>query len=169
MADGDDSRVSKRQKIQKFWEGFKVKKFFALFLAVSMMVMCLAGAASAKVRKFGFIRCSVDVPNGWTVEEDRENYTVGLTAPDASAAVSLSGFEDAGMSLEEAAEQMSEEMNGTKPERKSGNSFAFTYENENGIAGRASVSGDEKFMVVITVTGEHGDVDKIIDSLEGLE
>jgi uncharacterized membrane protein len=143
-----------------------MKKVFALLLALSMVVMCLAGAASAKVRKFDFIKCSVDVPNGWDVEEDEENYTVTLTAPDESA-ITLSAIEGEGVALKDAAQQLSEQLNGTTPEAN-GDVYTFSIDNGNGVISNVVVSGDEEFIVFVTVTGEHEDIAGVIESIEEL-
>ena len=56
-------------------------------------------AASAAERRFPSIRCIVDVPEGWEVEEDEERSTVSLTAPDEDAAVMLTGIDKPGVSV----------------------------------------------------------------------
>jgi len=71
------------------------------------------------------------------------------------------------MSLEEFAEQASEEVEGTEPKKNSGGGYFFTFDSGNGVTSYASVSGSESFAAIIVTTGEHKDLDGIIGSLEG--
>jgi hypothetical protein len=146
-----------------------MKKILILCSAVLLMAATFAVPASAKVMKFDFIRVSVNVPSGWEVKEDRENNTVGLVAEDESAAITLSAYEDIGMSLKEFAEGAAEELEGDTPKKQPNGTYAFDCENENGVPTHVSVSGSEKFAAIISVTGEHEDIGGIIGSIEGTD
>jgi hypothetical protein len=152
---------------------FIMKKAFVLSAVILAAVLLMAAAfsvpASAKVMKFDFIRVSVNVPSGWEVQEDRENNTVGLVAEDESAAITLSAYEDIGMSLKEFAEQAAEELEGETPKKQPNGTYVFDCENENDVTTHVVVSGSEKFAAIISVTGEHEDVDGIIGSIEGTD
>jgi hypothetical protein len=146
-----------------------MKKTIILCSAILMMAAALAAPASAKVMKFDFIRVSVNVPSGWEVQEDRESNTVGLVAEDESAAITLSAYEDIGMSLKEFAEGAAEELEGETPKKQPNGTYVFDCENENGVTTHVLVSGSEKFAAIISVTGEHKDIDGIIKSIEGTD
>ncbi|MDR3321315.1 MAG: hypothetical protein LBS93_02615, partial [Synergistaceae bacterium] len=64
--------------------------------------------------------------------------------------------------------QASEELKGTKP-KKSGDAYTFDFDNGSGITSHAIIMGDDEFVAVITITGEHDDIEGILDSMGGLE
>jgi hypothetical protein len=135
--------------------------------AVLAVLICGAfgGFAEAKVRKFD--NFSIDVPEGWKVNEDKENLTVSFIAPDESAAMTISIFENEGESLEYYAKAFEKELGGNSL-KKAGPGYIFLFENENGVAcrGLVSAANDEQLIMLMTAIGEHADFDKMVDSLQ---
>ena len=82
-------------------EVFGVRRSFILVVFAFLLgIWAFWGmTASAAERRFPSIRCAVDVPEGWEVEEDEENATVSMTAPDEDAAVMLTGIDEPGVSV----------------------------------------------------------------------
>ena len=89
-----------------------------------------------------------------------------MAAPDNSAVITISVAEHEGMSATDIAKEMSKALKGSTPERDADGDYTFTYKNENGAEGVGVVSVDGKNFVFITLTGEHADVDKILESVE---
>jgi hypothetical protein len=136
-------------------------KIRVLFLTVLLsLALCLP--AMAEKKDFG--KFKVLVPAGWTDTVDEE--TVILAAPDNSAVITISVAEHEGMSATDIAKEMSKALKGSTPERDADGDYTFTYKNENGAEGVGVVSVDGKNFVFITLTGEHADVDKILESVE---
>ena len=139
-------------------------------VAVALLaVFTLFGVSSeARTMEFRDFHFSIDVPGGWKVEEDRESHTVAFTAPDDSAALTVSVFENEdNMSLQEIAEALLEEFDG-KNLTKAGDAYMFEFENVHGVACQGIVGGDE-WILFLSIIGEHGDIGNMIDSLEGLD
>ncbi|MDR2522404.1 MAG: hypothetical protein LBC93_01700 [Synergistaceae bacterium] len=139
----------------------KVRVFAAL---VAVVLGVWGGLAEAAVRKFD--QFSIDVPDGWKVEDDKENYTVSFTAPDDSAALTVSVTAAEGGSMEDWAKAYQEELKGKNLQKFSENGYMFEFENENGVGCRATVSGDSKRTVLLVAIGEHAAFEKMLNSLE---
>ncbi|MDR2529456.1 MAG: hypothetical protein LBD04_10675 [Synergistaceae bacterium] len=139
-----------------------MRKIRVLAALAAMVLGVWGGLAEAAVRKFD--QFSIDVPNGWKVEEDKENYTVSFTAPDDSAALTVSITAAENGSIEDWAKAYQEELKG-KNLQKFPDGYMFQFENENGVGCRAIVSGDGKRIMLLVALGEHAAFDKMINSL----
>ena len=151
-------------------EVFGVRRSFILVVFAFLLgIWAVWGmAASAAERRFPSIRCAVDVPEGWEVEEDEESATVSLTAPDEDAVVMLTGIDEPGMSVSEIAEQIAREAGADKPE-PSGGGYRFSFTDKDGFSCRGIVMGDEKFVSMITLLGQHQAFESIVRSIRGLD
>ena len=69
------------------------------------------------------------------------------------------------MPLKEIAEMLQESLDG-KNLKKSRDAYTFEFENERGVACHGIAAGDE-MIVFVSIIGEHGDIEKMIDSLKG--
>lgn len=140
-------------------------------LAVFALLLCVLGMgseASAVERCFPSIRCAVDVPGDWEVEEDEERSTVSLTAPDGDAAVMLTGIDEPGVSVLEFAERIAQELGADKPE-PSGGGYRFSFTDEDGVPCRGIVMGDETFVSMLTLIGRNDAFESIVRSIRGLD
>ena len=139
------------------------RKLCTVAIAALLVVLMLFGASSeARVMEFDYF--SIDVPEGWTVTEDKENSTIGFIAPDESAALTVAVYENEGMSIEEYAEAIRNELNGNNlQELDDGYLFLF---NANGVDAIGIVSGNDDLVVFVTAIGEHDDFDAIVNSME---
>ena len=151
-------------------EVFGVRRSFILVVfALLLGIWAFWGmTASAAERRFPSIRCVVDVPEGWEVEEDEENATVSLTAPDEDAAVMLTGIDEPGVSVSEFAKRVAQEVGADKPE-PSGGGYRFSFTDKDGFSCRGIVMGDEKFVSMITLVGQHQAFESIVRSIRGLD
>ena len=139
------------------------KKMYVAAALILVAALTLFGApAEAKVMQFDHF--SIDVPAGWEMQEYRENFTVGFTAPDKSAALTVSVFDSEGMSLEECAKSLMEELKGGNL-KKEKHAYTFEFKNQNGVGCRALVAASE-MIVCVTMIGEHGAFDAMVSSLE---
>jgi len=130
--------------------------FFTLLLS---LVLCMPAMAEVK----DFDKFTALVPAGWTTDKDDD--TVVFMGPDNSAVITVTVVQNDGTALEELAKQAAADLKGTAPE-KDDDGYMFTFKNDNGVDGFAVVTGDDKHVALITVTGEHADVEKILGSIE---
>lgn len=151
-------------------EVFGVRRAFILVVFAFLLgIWAVWGmAASAAERRFSSIRCVVDVPEGWEVEDDEKNATVSLTAPDEDAAVMLTGIDGPGMSVSEFAKQVAQEVGADKLE-PSGGGYRFSFTDKEGFSCRGIVMGDETFVSMITLIGQHQAFESIVRSIRGLD
>lgn len=132
---------------------------FGITLAVS--VMCLfAATAFAEVKTFP--KFKVDVPAGWTDSQDGD--TVILAAGDKSASVSITVASTQGMSLKDLAAAMSQQLKGSPPQSL-GDGYHFTFK-AGAVESDAILSGDATTYVLFVATGEHPQIEHIMNSLE---
>ena len=134
--------------------------------AVAVLAVLTVFGASSEARVMEFDHFSIDVPAGWQVEEDKENYTVGFTAPDNSAALTVAVIENEGMSLEEYAHGIQNELNGNNLQELEGG-YMFEFTTANGVDSIGIVSGDDDMVMLLTIIGEHDDIDAMVNSMEG--
>ena len=151
-------------------EVFGVRRSFILVVFAFLLgIWAFWGmTASAAERRFPSIRCAVDVPEGWEVEEDEENATVSMTAPDEDAAVMLTGIDEPGVSVSEFAERVAQEVGADKPE-PSGGGYRFSFTDKDGLSCRGIVMGDETFVSMVTLIGQHQAFESIVRSIRGLD
>jgi hypothetical protein len=140
-----------------------MKKGFLVLTAVFALLFA-SFAADAAPQTFGPI--SVDVPNGWQVEESETQ--LSFKAPDNTAAVTIILEELEDSTVEEMAEEVSEGFNGTPPEAGPAGGFVFSFKNENGVNCNAFISGDEDegYVVLVIAAGEHPQLAALLDSIE---
>jgi nitrogen regulatory protein PII-like uncharacterized protein len=136
------------------------KIILALSVSIVLLFACCASAGVTKFKNF-----SVDVPDGWTAEDDGEG-TVSLVSSDSKAAVTISMADNEGMSAKEIAEAFREELKGGALKPTANDGFAFKYTNENGIDGMCVVITDKKDFLAITGTGDDPAIDAIVSSIK---
>ena len=134
-------------------------------LSIALLFVALfAAAAFAEVKDFGAFR--VDVPAGWTAEQDGE--TVGIVKNDNTAAVSITYDSADGASAKEIAEAYMGELKGRNLQGAD-NAFTFEMTNANGVDSTCYVFADEGKYALIVATGKENapdEVDAIINSLD---
>ena len=134
-----------------------------LVVLAAVVAVFSATMAFGAVQDFG--KFTVDVPAGWTAEQDGE--TVGIVKNDNTASMSISYDSLDGASLKEAAEAFVEALNG-KGLAQDGGAYTFTMTNANGVESKCFLSGDDKNYALIVVTGAENAPDEVsamIDSL----
>ena len=134
-------------------------------LSVAVLFVALfAAVAFAEVKDFGAFR--VDIPAGWTAEQDGE--TVGIVKDDNSAAISISYDSTDGASAKEIAEAFMGELKGRNLQGAD-NAFTFEMTNANGVDSKCYVFTDEgKYALIVVTGGENApdEVDAILSSLD---
>ena len=141
------------------------KMYVVAAVALLAVFVAFEAPSQAKVMEFDFF--SLDVPDGWKVEEDKETVTVSIVAPDDSAAMTLAIIKNEGESLEKYASEFCSELNG-KNLRKTDSGYLFTFMVAEVLEAQASVTGDDNLILFITLIGEHDDLLKMAGSLKGL-
>ena len=136
-------------------------RIFVVVLALLAVFTVLGVSSEARVMVFDHF--TIDVPRGWSVDDDKDKYTVTFLAPDESAALTVSIMESNGVHLSTWAGLLMKQLNGRNLEHK-GDAYTFRFRSE-GIASRAIVAEDD-MIVFITIIGEHRDINRMIDSME---
>ena len=125
-------------------------------------MLLISSSAYADIHEFKYF--SLDVPEGWTSEEN--GAVVSVKADDDSGSLVIMTDIPEGKSLAEIATNYALEFNGTMPEKdEEGN---YTFEFNNGRS-QAIVTGDEEFYMIIVGNGieNNGEVlEAILESLE---
>jgi hypothetical protein len=70
-----------------------------------------------------------------------------------------------GVSLEETAQAFSRELEGSEPQIEAG-VYRFTFKNDRGEDSIMLISGEGKSFTAVGITGDHQEVEKIVDSLK---
>ena len=138
-----------------------MKKKLAFILVCLLMVMAPA-VSFATVKNFANL--SIDVPEGWQPTENGS--VVALIAPDRSASMSIVVDSAQGLSVKELTDIFVAQMKGSTPESTGDGGFAFTFTPPNGVESHSVVYVEDNQYVMITMTGYHPDMDKILDSLQ---
>jgi hypothetical protein len=142
------------------------KKMYAVAFAAIFTVLAAFGAPSeAKVMKFD--RFSIDVPAGWEVNEDKENSTTSFIAPEKSAALTVAICENEdGLSGEEYAKQLMQELNGRELGALEDGWYAFPFKPTGGPESKALLNCYENMVFFMTVIGENDAFDDMIGSIK---
>jgi hypothetical protein len=138
-------------------------KFLALvFAAMALFAVPVFGA----VREFE--NTSIDVPEGWQVEEQRENGGVILVSPGSSAALTVFvGADDVeGADAKTYAEALSDGQKGTLPRDVGNGRYAFTVRNEYGKLGHLSAWTDEDTGFAVMAMGKHPELEGVVASVK---
>lgn len=138
-----------------------MKKVASIMFGVSL-VLSMATAALANVQSFKHF--SIDVPQGWEAAEDGE--VVSILAPGHTAAVSIAVDSAEGMTTENLAKAMSTQLKGSTPVAADAGGYAFTFKNQSGVESKSTLFVNNNQYVMITVTGSHPDVPKILQSIK---
>ena len=133
--------------------------------AVALFAVLAAFGVSSEAKVMEFDYFTIDVPNGWQVGVDEENGTIGFTAPDSSAALTVAVLENEGLSVEEYAEGVQDQLNGSNLQ-KIDDGYMFQFTTENGVDAIGIMSGDEDYVVFISVIGQHEAFASMINSME---
>jgi hypothetical protein len=132
------------------------------------MLFCLCLALSTATAAFAnmqsFKHFTVDVPQGWDAAEDGE--VVSILAPGHTAAISIAVDSAEGMTTENLAKAMSTQLKGSAPVAADAGGFAFTFKNQSGVESKSTLFVNNNQYVMITVTGSHPDVPRILQSLK---
>lgn len=129
---------------------------FAFLLVASM-------AATAAAGTMEFSKFRVEVPEGWTAKE--EDKTISLLAPGNAAAISIVWDTSDAIPAKDLAKAMSTQLKGTAPVPEDGG-YSFTFKNKVGVMSKSIMFADRKEYIMLTVTGEHRQLDRILQSLQ---
>ncbi|MCL1875126.1 MAG: hypothetical protein FWF87_02555 [Synergistaceae bacterium] len=106
---------------------------------------------------------TVDVAPGWLYEGEGDSAI--LTAEDKSCTIAIVISKVEGLTSEEAAKVMSKEHNGSEPQKLDEDSYIYSFQNENGIDTNVILGVENGKLKVLSITGDHKDVEGIIDSI----
>ena len=124
-----------------------MKRLFVLsVLAVIFAASCAFGA----VQDFG--KFTLDIPAGWTANQD--GTTVAVTKNDNSAAMSITLDSADGASLEELAAAFVKELNASEAKPTGDGDYTFSFKNQNGVDSNCLLSGGNGMFILIVMTGD---------------
>lgn len=106
---------------------------------------------------------TVDVAPGWSYEGEGDS--IMLIAEDRSCAITIVISNAEGLTSEEAAKVMSKEHNGSEPQKLDEDSYVYGFKNENGLDTHVILGVENGKLKVLSITGDHKDVEGIIDSI----
>ena len=107
---------------------------------------------------------SLDVPEGWTVNE--EGNVITVTAGDKSGSLSITADSPNGKTIAQLAEEYSARLKGSEPEQDEDGGYTFEF--NNGVS-QAVIDGDEDLYVLIIGTGLERNGEVLAEILESLE
>ena len=137
-----------------------MKKFFTLFCIASLL---FAGTAFSEPIEFPN-GITVDVAPGWSYEGEGDN--IMLLAEDESCAIAIIVSDAQGMtSSEEIAKAMADEHNGSEVSKIDDDTYLYTFKNEAGVDTKVFVGIEEGKLKVLSITGDHKDVEDMISSI----
>ena len=119
----------------------------AVILA-AMMAMLTVAAAFGAVQDFG--KFTIDVPAGWTAEQD--GTTVGIVKGDSTASMSITIEENDGTSLKDLADAFVKELNGKNLKNDDQGNAIFEFTNANGVTSTAVLNCDAKSFALLVLT-----------------
>jgi hypothetical protein len=137
-----------------------------MILAFVFAAAVFAVPALGAVREFE--NTSIDVPEGWQVEEQREDGGVILISPGSSAAltVSVAAGDAEGGDSKTYAETLSDGQKGTVPRDVGNGRYAFTIRNEYGKLGYVSAWVDEDTGFAVMAMGKHPELEGVVASVK---
>jgi len=134
-----------------------------VFVLICVAALFFVGTAFSEPIEFpnGII---VDVAPGWSYEGEGDS--IILLSEDESCAIAIIVSKAGDLkSSKEAAKLLSKEHNGSEPEEIDDDTYEYSFINEAGINTRVFVGIEDGKLKVLSITGEHKDVDGMINSI----
>ena len=130
----------------------------------AVLALALASVSFAGVQDFGVF--TVDVPSGWTAEQD--GTTVGFVKNDNTASMSVTVDENDGSSIDDLVAMFVKELNGKNLTKDKEGNAVFDFTTANGVTSKAVLNCDAKHFALIVLTGvenAQSEMYSIIDTL----
>jgi hypothetical protein len=134
-----------------------------IIVLTCMIAILFVGTALSEPIEFpnGII---VDVAPGWSYEGEGDS--IILLSEDESCAIAIVITEAGELKTsEEAAKLLSKEHNGSEPEKIDDDAYEYSFKNETGVNTRVFVGIEDGRLKVLSITGNHKDVEGMIDSI----
>ena len=131
-------------------------------VVLMMLVLCMSSCASAEMIETKYF--SLDVPDGWTINE--EGNVITVTAGDKSGSLSITADSPNGKTIAQLAEEYSARLKGSEPEQDEDGGYTFEF--NNGVS-QAVIDGFEDLYVLIIGTGIERNGEVLAEILESLE
>ena len=136
-----------------------MKKIFVLVCALSFIFAVTAFAEPIKFPN----GLTIDVAPGWSYEGEGD--TIALTAEDKTCAIYITVTEAGNLSGKDTAEIMSKEHDGSKPQQLDEDTYFYVFGNDNGVNTRVYVGVEDGKLKILSITGEHKDIDEMMSSI----
>jgi len=134
-----------------------------MFVLACLAVFVFVGTAFSEPIDFPN-GLTIDVAPGWSYEAEDER--IILIAEDNSCAISIIVSEVEGVTSLEAANEMAKEHQGTEPAKIDDNTYEYSFIDEKGSSTKVFVEVENGKLKVLSITGDHKDVEDIIDSIK---
>jgi len=136
-----------------------MKKIFVLVCALSLF---FAGTAFTEPIEFPN-GLTIDIAPGWSYEGEGDS--IALTAEDKTCAVYITVTDAGDVSGKDTAIAMSKEHDGSKPQQLDEDTYFYVFENERGNNTRVYVGVEDGKLKILSITGDHKDVDEMISTI----
>lgn len=138
------------------------------FLQAGIILAVLLFAIPAVSALQQFNDYSIDLPEGWSVQ--RDGITMAFVAPDKTAIMmvtveSTAHMMSEGVTVEDLAAAYAEELKGSKPKMVEPDYYSFTFTSPDGLPSEASVVVSGRRFYLITISGKHKDLAKMVESV----
>ena len=132
-----------------------------------MLCVCMLFIASCAYSEImEFENFYVDVPEDWSVNENKNENSIEITADNKTGSLSIISGSTNGKSISQIANEYSQKMYGTQPEFDNDERYTFNF--NNGIS-QAVITGDEDFYMLVIGTGIEANSEIMQGILESLE
>ncbi|MDL2263214.1 hypothetical protein LJC31_01030 [Synergistaceae bacterium OttesenSCG-928-I11] len=132
-------------------------------LLAVLLVLIFAVCASAEIKEFK--KFKVDLPTGWTAQE--EGATVSLYSQDKKSGVSVTMGSLEGAKPEDVVKNLANGLKGSKPEKDEDDIYSFSLKGTEGEDIEAAFLTENGEYVLIMFYGTDPALEGILDSFEG--
>lgn len=138
-----------------------MKKIIILLMMACMLALA---PASSFATVQSFTNFTLDVPDGWTATENGS--VLALIAPGNVASMSIVLDDSQGMDIASLANVFVSQMHGENLQATDDGGYEFSFKNPAGIDSHSILYLEDGKYLLMTVTGEHPDMGRILDSLQ---
>lgn len=137
-------------------------------IIIFMAMMITASCAYADVQEFRYF--SLDVPEGWTANEENEKGSVvTVRADDDSGSLVITAGNPDGRDIADIAREYSLRVEGDTPELDDEGNYTFSFNSKDNKRSEAFITGDRDFYMIIIANGIENDSGELGEILESLE
>ena len=143
------------------------RKIFVFLFGVVISLM-LISQAYAELKKFD--RVSVNIPNGWSADQNEKTVILKSNKAEASIEISLAEI-DNDSELSDIVEKLYIERDGVDLEQDDEGDYSFSFKNSSGSESIALITGTDDYYLLVSMTGFENesiqpDLETILESID---